>query len=418
MYYNGDGVEEDDDKAFFWINKAAQIGEHADAQMLLGDMYRSGHGAEEDITQAVHWYEQAGHQGNIEAQYNLGSMYYDGMGVPENKERAAFWWEKAADQGDAEAQFRMGYLYMAGEGVDKDPTKAVSLVKSAAAQGYEQAIELIEEMGLRQEEQNVADEDEDSDEGELSILGAANLYLKAAWKSDSELPYLEFCAPSWALSENNINGILNLFLDNLFEVMGKEPLMDIKEFKGKEAVLPYNITGDDSGKTIETWAEKISMIDRQFLAVSLILYFKAKDGGITLIRVKGDEHFGKYDEEEVNSFFMRGLQYHQGNGVEQDRAQAMYWMTKAAEGGHDDAQCYLADHYLDGKGVEQDFNKAFYWYTESAERGNSDAQLKLGIMYANGQGTSPNLKHAEFWLNAAAKQGDQQAQNILDQHFS
>jgi hypothetical protein len=435
-YYNGDGVEEDDGKAFFWTSKAALMGQHRDAQKLLGDMYLSGHGVDEDITQAAYWYTMAGDQGDLESQYNLGSMYFDGNGVPESKKLAAFWWERAADQGDAEAQYRLGYLYMAGEGVEKNPTKAVSLVKSAASQGYEQAIKLMEELGNQHKGQDAADDDENymyKGLSDFSILGATSFYLKTTWFDEIELPFLTLNAPSWVFEGKNREGILNLFLENLYENIGGEPPRDIKEFVGKEAVLPYNITKGDDGTVIETWAEKISMFDRHSLATSIIMYLDAKNTDIKLIELRSDFNLEEHDEsddddyydeaededeEEANLFFAQGLQYHQGRDVEQDRKQAMRLMKKAAEKGHVEAQCYVASHYYEGKGVERDFGKAYYWYKKSAEGGDSDAQLTLGVMYANGQGTDPNLINAELWLKASAEQGNRKAQNFLEQHFN
>jgi len=57
--------------------------------------------------------------------------------------------------------------------------------------------------------------------------------------------------------------------------------------------------------------------------------------------------------------------YHIDMGVGEDDEKAVYWLTKAAENGNDDAQYTLGHHYFDGDGVEQDYAKAKYWYEKS-----------------------------------------------------
>ena len=44
----------------------------------------------------------------------------------------------------------------------------------------------------------------------------------------------------------------------------------------------------------------------------------------------------------------------------------MYWLQKAAEQGHGDAQYSLGAHYLRGDGTERDYEKAVFWL-EKAE---------------------------------------------------
>ena len=60
---------------------AAERGE-AWAQFNLGNMYYNGEGVPQDDATAVMWYTKAAEQGNAAAQSNLGNMYYNGEGVP------------------------------------------------------------------------------------------------------------------------------------------------------------------------------------------------------------------------------------------------------------------------------------------------------------------------------------------------
>ena len=80
MYKNGDGVDQSDEQAVGWFEKAAKQG-LAEAQTYLGMMYESGEGVDQCFRQAREWYEEAAAQGSKTALYNLGCMYENGDGV-------------------------------------------------------------------------------------------------------------------------------------------------------------------------------------------------------------------------------------------------------------------------------------------------------------------------------------------------
>ena len=102
LYHEGDGVPQDDEKAFYWFSLAAEKG-HAFAQNYLGMMYLDGRGVDEDFEEAFIWFLIASNSslsccydakkglGNPYAQCNLALMYIEGNGVPESLERAAHW---------------------------------------------------------------------------------------------------------------------------------------------------------------------------------------------------------------------------------------------------------------------------------------------------------------------------------------
>ena len=63
-YYQGIGVEEDNDQAFHWFEKAAAQG-YPRALQLLGECYENGYGVEQDEAKAAQLYRQAHEQGYI-----------------------------------------------------------------------------------------------------------------------------------------------------------------------------------------------------------------------------------------------------------------------------------------------------------------------------------------------------------------
>lgn len=82
-------------------------------------------------------------------------------------------------------------------------------------------------------------------------------------------------------------------------------------------------------------------------------------------------------KREAEAQFMAGKMYSDGDGVEQDYAKAVYWYTKAAEQGHNEAQNNLAARYATGTGVEKNITTAKQWYAKAAAQGNAAAAHTL-----------------------------------------
>ncbi len=71
----------------------------AAAQNVRAIMYRDGEGKEQDYQRAVTLFEKAAEAGDINAQLNLGCMYGTGRGVPKDDVHCYVWWELAAKAG-------------------------------------------------------------------------------------------------------------------------------------------------------------------------------------------------------------------------------------------------------------------------------------------------------------------------------
>ena len=70
MYYKGDGVNQDFEKAFTLTKYVAERG-YAPSQYNLGHMYMNGEGVEQNSTIGVQWIIKAARQGHSEAQRML-----------------------------------------------------------------------------------------------------------------------------------------------------------------------------------------------------------------------------------------------------------------------------------------------------------------------------------------------------------
>ena len=90
-------------------------------------------------------------------------------------------------------------------------------------------------------------------------------------------------------------------------------------------------------------------------------------------------------------------------------------LRKAAENGDAAAQLELGDRYRDGEDIEQDYQQAVYWYRMAAEQGNAEAQNRLGARYFRGQGVDEDQDQAEYWWTKAAEQGCEKAiKNLIN----
>ena len=126
-------------------------------------------------------------------------------------------------------------------------------------------------------------------------------------------------------------------------------------------------------------------------------------------------------------------------------ANAVVWLTQAAEAGLDYAQYALGKLYRDGGPGEQDPVKAVIWFSQAAEQdnqyamyalgklhqelenlpaalrwhhraaqlGNQYAQYRLAKLLLSGDGITKDVEGAVHWLTESARQGNQYAQYAL-----
>lgn len=111
----------------------------AKAQVNLGLLYFNGQGVPQNDAEAVKWFRKAADQGDSFAQHNLGVIYDTGRGVPQDPVEAVKWYQMAADHGLADAQYDLGQMYANGHGVPQDYARAHMWLSLSAAQGHEYA---------------------------------------------------------------------------------------------------------------------------------------------------------------------------------------------------------------------------------------------------------------------------------------
>lgn len=175
-YYEGYGIDQDFEEAYYWFAKAANQGD-ADAQYSLGWMCIKGEYVDKDIEKAVEWYTLAGEQGQDLAQYELGELYYHGEEVKEDFAAAVKWYQKAAEQDNADAQFSLGYCFQYGQGVDEDLAAAKEWYTKAAAQEQEDAINELKKINDGERQKRVG-HSSSSSQSALGKLVGHSYYCK------------------------------------------------------------------------------------------------------------------------------------------------------------------------------------------------------------------------------------------------
>ncbi len=104
-------------------------------EVELGAAYFAGRGVAQDEKRAAYWYEKAANSGDPSAQMQIGYFYQAGIGVTRDPAKAARWFERAAAAGLISAKVNLGVAYLLGDGVRKDPGLAQDLFRQAFAQG-------------------------------------------------------------------------------------------------------------------------------------------------------------------------------------------------------------------------------------------------------------------------------------------
>ncbi len=185
--YRGQDMDEMTKEDFDLIYQDARRG-IAEAQFILGLCYLGGEPVEEDPEKAVFWLKKAAQQGDVEAQYYLSMCYGEGCGTAEDKGAYIYWLKKAAEQGYPDAQFDFAVCLSEGDGVEEDPEMAFEWFKRAAEQGHPDAQEIVasleEQMARERAKENVRRKQKSFDWTEEPFEGASQDSSSEADKFD------------------------------------------------------------------------------------------------------------------------------------------------------------------------------------------------------------------------------------------
>ncbi|WP_432473156.1 hypothetical protein [Amphritea sp. HPY] len=107
--------------------------------------------------------------------------------------------------------------------------------------------------------------------------------------------------------------------------------------------------------------------------------------------------------------YRRGMEYTQGQGVEQDYARGVAEFKRAAYHGSANGAYMTGMSYLTGRGVGHSFSNAAQWLDQAAKQGHSRAQYQLSRLYLGGNGVDRDPIWAMFLAGKAAAQNHPKA---------
>jgi uncharacterized protein len=140
MYANGDGVAQDDLRAFDYFSRIAnahaedspsapQASIIANAFVALGRYYLDGipnTRVKADPERAREMFSYAAsYFGNAEAQYNLARLYLDGIGTPRDARYGVRWLGLAAQKGQHQAQALLGQMLFNGVSLQRQAARGL-----------------------------------------------------------------------------------------------------------------------------------------------------------------------------------------------------------------------------------------------------------------------------------------------------
>jgi TPR repeat protein len=151
MYASGDGVAQDDLRAFDYFSRIAnahaednpsgpQAAIVANAFVALGRYYLDGipnTKVRADPERAREMFSYAAsYFGNAEAQYNLARLYLDGIGIPKDPRYGVRWLGLAAQKGQHQAQALLGQMLFNGINLQRQAARGLmwlTLARDSAA---------------------------------------------------------------------------------------------------------------------------------------------------------------------------------------------------------------------------------------------------------------------------------------------
>ena len=101
--------------------------------------------------------------------------------------------------------------------------------------------------------------------------------------------------------------------------------------------------------------------------------------------------------------------YYNGEGIKEDRKEALKWYEKAAAMGSVEAMNYVGNIYYMGEGVPKNIDLALNWYLKAAAAGSGTAMNYIGNMYYEGKGVTKDIDEARKWYNQAVARGNYRA---------
>lgn len=350
MYFNGEEVERNYQKAFYWMDKAAAGGYgDSNCRYYLGRMYEKGLGVKNDYVKARKFYDAASRAGNVKAKVKLADLYRRGLGCKKNPEGAMNLYIEAREMGSLDAKMGIADLYLNGEGVAKDEAQAFGLYTELAKKGNDKA-----KYSLAYCYQNGFGT-------EKSPFMAGHYLVPAAKEGDSDAQcYLALCFLKGDAVKQNLPKAVYWFKKSASQ--GNEVAMFNLAF-----CMQRGLGIDKNEKEAFDLYEKL-----------------AKAG-----------HTKAY--AEVARCYRFGI------GTAPNAVKAYRWVQKGVKLNEPTCLCMMGYFFYEGKPyVRRSLKAAFKHFSKAASRGSYAAKYVVGQMYFNGIYVKKDVDKAEALMAEAA----------------
>ena len=353
MYFNGDGVERNYQKAFYWMDKA-RSGGYGDSNCVyyLGRCYEKGLGVKNDYVKARKCYDAASRDGNVRAKVKLADLYRRGLGCKKNPEGAMNLYIEAKEMGSLDAKMGIADLYLNGEGVAKDEAQAFGLYTELAKKGNDKA-----KYSLAYCYQNGFGT-------EKNPFMAGHYLVPAAKQGDSDAQsYLALCFLKGEAVAQNLPKAVYWFKKAASQ--GNEVAMFNLAFCMQRG---WGIDKSETG--------------------AFDLYLQLAKAG------------------HVKAYYEVARCYRLGIGVKENAVKAYRWVQKGVKLNDPDCLCMMAYFFYDGKPyVRQSLKAAFKYFSKAASRGSVAAKYVVGQMYLTGKHVKKNEEKGEAYIKEATDAG-------------
>ena len=124
------------------------------------------------------------------------------------------------------------------------------------------------------------------------------------------------------------------------------------------------------------------------------------------VQTELDKLIAQAESGDANSQVILANKYFNGDGIRQDKKEAVKWYRLAADRGHAGAQTAMGVFYSGAHGLfEPNMQIAFQYFSKAANQGDATAQYRIGDIYL----FQNNVGEAEKWLNMALNNGEKNA---------
>lgn len=369
-YYNGNGVQMDEQKAFNLFLQAAERG-LAEAQFNLGECYITGSGVNRDLAKAIHWYTKAAEQKLPAAMDALAMCYFTGVMVPRDDAKGMAYLQAALDANYPRATFTLGMCYNEGlGGLPCNFHKAKELYEIALAKGVEDARDALLFLHnkddeatnkLKNDKQELLESLVDQDVPDVHFSMAVQLLCS----NGNGAGTLEKAADLFIRAAEKGHVLAQVYIAACYhDGIGVEPDSEKTLYWLKKADEQGNVLAKLLIAALGTQEYNSQAVDLEQLENELIALAKC-----------GDRFYQ----------VLLGSYYYEDEDIER-RKLSVPWLEAAAKQNVNIAQYYLGVCYYKGVLTEKNEKKAIQYWRQAASQGFTKAQLNLLDYFQNIKG--------------------------------